>query len=153
MFGREAAVKNNLLESENPKYLGTDDSMINVEPMSKLYLVVAHNLNEARKARDGNTRRKITKSPEQLKIGDQYTCKRPHIKSIPAKIQRLLHNRTLRKKSSPNNRQPWTHNKGTPQRRGKRSPWPRKCINCTRKNKYEKWGVEEKPYQTVKCQI
>ena len=58
MFGREAAVKHNLLESENPKYLGTDDSMINIELMSKLYLVVAHNLNEARKARDGNKSRK-----------------------------------------------------------------------------------------------
>ena len=70
MFGREVALKHNLLESENPKYLGTDDSMINIELMSKLYLVVAHNLNEARKAIDGNTRRKITKMPEQLKIGD-----------------------------------------------------------------------------------
>ena len=39
--------------------------MINVELMSKLYL----NLNEARKARDGNNRKKITKNPEQLKIG------------------------------------------------------------------------------------
>ena len=54
MFGREAIVKHNLLESENPKYLGTDDSMINIELMSKLYLVVAHYLNEARKARDGS---------------------------------------------------------------------------------------------------
>ena len=30
MFGREAAVKHTLLESENPKYLGTNDGMINV---------------------------------------------------------------------------------------------------------------------------
>ena len=70
MFRREAAVKHNLLESENPKYLGTDDSMINIELMSKLYLVVAHNLNEARKARDGNKKHKTLKLPEQLKIGD-----------------------------------------------------------------------------------
>ena len=70
MFGREAAVKHNLLESENTKYLETSDSMINVELMSKLYQVVAHILNEARKARDRNTRKKITKKPEQLKIGD-----------------------------------------------------------------------------------
>ena len=41
-----------LLESENPKYLGTNDGMINVGLMTKLYNVVAHNLNEARKARD-----------------------------------------------------------------------------------------------------
>ena len=34
MFGHEAAVKHTLLESENPKYLGTDDSMINVGLMT-----------------------------------------------------------------------------------------------------------------------
>ena len=70
MFGREAAVKHNLLESENPKYLGTDDSMINIELMSKLYLVVAHNLNEARKSRDGHKKKKNTPNTEQLRIGD-----------------------------------------------------------------------------------
>ena len=69
MFGREAKLKHNLLESESPKYLGTDDSMINVKLMSKLYLVV-HNLNEARKARHGNKQKKNTSNPEQLKIGD-----------------------------------------------------------------------------------
>ena len=70
MFGWEAAVKHNILASESPKYLGMEDSMINIKLMSKLYLVVAHNLNEARKARDGNKKQKITKIPEQLKIGD-----------------------------------------------------------------------------------
>ena len=70
MFGQEAAVKHTLLASESPKYLGTDDSMINIELMSKLYLVVAHNLNEARKARDGNKKRKNPKVSEQLKVGD-----------------------------------------------------------------------------------
>ena len=70
MFGREAAVKHILLESEKPKYLETDDSMINLELMTKLYMVVAHNLNEARKARDGNKKKKTTKEPEKLKIGD-----------------------------------------------------------------------------------
>ena len=70
MFGREVAVKHNLLESESPKYLGTDDSMINVEMMSKLYLVVAHNLNKARKFRDGNKKKKNTLNTEQLEIGD-----------------------------------------------------------------------------------
>ena len=58
MFGQEAVVKHNILASESPKYLGTEDSMINIELMSKLYLVVAHNLNEARKARNGNKSRK-----------------------------------------------------------------------------------------------
>ena len=38
--------------------------------MSKLYLVVVHNLNEARKARNENKQKKNTRNPEQLKIGD-----------------------------------------------------------------------------------
>ena len=70
MFGCEAAVKHTLLESENPKYLGTNDGMINVGLMTKLYHVVAHNLNEARKARDGNKKGKTPKEPEELKVGD-----------------------------------------------------------------------------------
>ena len=61
MFGREAAVKHTLLESENPKYLGTKEGMINIGLMTKLYNVVAHNLNEARKARDANKRGKTPK--------------------------------------------------------------------------------------------
>ena len=63
-------MKHTLLASESPKYLGTDDSMINIELMSKLYLVVLHKLNEARKARDGNKKKKNTTNPEQLKVGD-----------------------------------------------------------------------------------
>ena len=70
MFGHEAAVKHTLLEAENPKYLGTDDGMINIGLMTKLYHVVAHNLNEARKARDGNKKGKTPKEPEELKVGD-----------------------------------------------------------------------------------
>ena len=70
MFGREAAVKHTLLESENPKYLTTNDGMINVGLMTKLYNVVAHNLNEARKARDKNRKGITPKEPEKLKIGD-----------------------------------------------------------------------------------
>ena len=70
MFGRKAAVKHTLLESENPKYLGTDDSMINVNLMNKLYHIVDHNLNEARKARDGSKKGKTPKEPEELKVGD-----------------------------------------------------------------------------------
>ena len=70
MFGCEAAVKHTLLESENPKYLGTNDGMINVGLMTKLYNVVAHNLNEARKARDGKKKGITPKEPERLKIGD-----------------------------------------------------------------------------------
>ena len=59
MFGHEAVVKHTLLESERPKYLGTDDSMINLELMTKLYMVVAHNLN------DGNKKKRTTKEPEK----------------------------------------------------------------------------------------
>ena len=70
MFGWEAAVKHSLLESENPKYLGTDDGMINIGLMTKLYHVIAHNLNEARKARDKNKRDRPPKEPEKLKIGN-----------------------------------------------------------------------------------
>ena len=70
MFGREAAVKHMLLESENPKYLRTNDGMINVGLMTKLYNVVAHNLNEARKARDRNKKGITPKEHKELKIGD-----------------------------------------------------------------------------------
>ena len=70
MFGPEAAVKHTLLESENPKYLGTDDGIINVGLITKLYHVVAHNLNEARKARDGNKKSTKPREPVILRIGD-----------------------------------------------------------------------------------
>ena len=70
MLGCEAAVKHMLLDSENPKYLGTNDGMINVGSMTKLYNVVVHNFNEARKARDRNRKGITPKEPEELKIGD-----------------------------------------------------------------------------------
>ena len=70
MFGCEAAVKHTLLQSKSPKYLGTDDGMINIELMNKLYMVVAHHLNQARKARDGNKKNRTVKEPEKLKTGD-----------------------------------------------------------------------------------
>ena len=44
--------------------------MINVGLMTKLYNVVAHNLNEARKARDGKKKGITPKEPKRLKIGD-----------------------------------------------------------------------------------
>ena len=70
LFGCEAAVKHNLLQSERPKYLGMDNGMINLVLMTKLYMVVAYNLNKARKARDGSKKGRTTKEPEKLKIGD-----------------------------------------------------------------------------------
>ena len=56
MFGHKAVVKHTLLQSESPKYLGTDDGMINI--------------NQARKARDGNKKNRTIKEPEKLEIGD-----------------------------------------------------------------------------------
>ena len=44
--------------------------MINVGLMTKLYHVVAHNLNEARKARDGNKKSIKPKEPVVLRVGD-----------------------------------------------------------------------------------
>ena len=112
MFGCEAAVKHMLLELENPKYLGTNDSMIN----DKLYNVVAHNLNEARKARDRNRKGITPKEPQELKIGDNILVRDPHIRSIPTKIQGLLHSRTFGKEPSRDQRQSWSHNQSTLQR-------------------------------------
>ena len=63
-------MKHSLLESENPKYLGTDDGMINIGLMTKLYHVIADNLNETRKVRDKNKRDRPPKEPKKLKIGD-----------------------------------------------------------------------------------
>ena len=70
MFGREDTVKHSLLQSESPKYLGTNNGMFNLELMTKLYMVGAHNLNQARKARDGNKKARTKIEPEKLKIGD-----------------------------------------------------------------------------------
>ena len=70
MFRHEAAVRHTLLESEHPKYLGTNNGMINVGLMTKLYNVVAHYLNEARKARDGKKKGITPKETERFKIGD-----------------------------------------------------------------------------------
>ena len=44
--------------------------MINVGLMTKLYHVVAHNLNEARKSRDGNKKSTKPKEPVVLHVGD-----------------------------------------------------------------------------------
>ena len=54
--------------------------MINVGLMTKLYHVIAHNLNEARKARDGNKKSTKPKEPVVLQVGDNvlvrdYTSK------------------------------------------------------------------------------
>ena len=61
--------------------------MINIELMSKLYLVVAHNLNEARKARDGNKKKKNTAAPEQLKLGDNVLVRDHKSKAFQPKYK------------------------------------------------------------------
>ena len=62
MFGREAAVKHTLLASESAKYLRTDNSMINIELMSKLYLVIATTLTRLEKPEMETTGRKSQKT-------------------------------------------------------------------------------------------
>ena len=52
-----------------------------MELMTKLYQVVAHNLNEARKARDGKKRGKMPREPEKLKIGDNVLV-RDHMSKV-----------------------------------------------------------------------
>ena len=85
MFGCKAAVKHTLLELENPKYLGIDDSMINVGLMTKLYQVVVHNLNEARKARDGI---KKCRTPKELdNIGDNILIRHHTSKAFQPKYK------------------------------------------------------------------
>ena len=78
--------------------------------MTKLYHVVAHNLNEAKKARDGNKKSTKPKEPVILRVGDNVLIRDPHIQSISAKIQRFWHSRTARKEPDRNKRQPRLHN-------------------------------------------
>ena len=80
-------MKHTLLASESPKYLGTDNSMINIELMSKLYLVVAHNLSKARKARDENKKKKNATNPEQLKVGHNVLVRDHTSKAFPPKYK------------------------------------------------------------------
>ena len=87
MFTCEAAVKHSLLESENPKYLGTDNGMINIGLMAKLYHVIAHNLNEARKGRDKHKNDRTPKKPEKLKIGDNILVRDHTAKAFQLKYK------------------------------------------------------------------
>ena len=84
--------------------------------MTKLYMVVAHNLNQARKARDGNKKSRTIKEPEKLKIGNNILVGDHMSKAFPTKVQRFLHNRTSRPEQGRSERQSWTHNQSTPQR-------------------------------------
>ena len=132
MFGCEASVKHTLLASESPKYVGTDDSMINIELMSKLYLVVAHKLNEARKARHGS-KKKNTKTPEQLKVGDNVLVRDHTSKAFQPKykdfcIVGLLGKNQVKVKDNHG------HTTTVHHRDMKKIPMTEKSANCTRKN-------------------
>ena len=151
MFGHEAAVKHTLLQSENPKYLGTDDSMINVELMTKLYMVVAHNLNQARKARDGNKKGRTTTEPEKLKIGDNVLVRDHMSKAFLPKykdfcIIGLLGKNQVKVKDNHG------HTTNVHCRDVKKIPMTEMSVKCMRRNKLEKLEKEEKQYHTTKCQ-
>ena len=55
--------------------------------MTKLYQVVAHNLNEARKARDGKKRGKMPREPGKLKIGDNVLVRDHTLKVFQPKYK------------------------------------------------------------------
>ena len=54
IFGRQAAVKHMLLDSESPKYLGYAEGLLNIKLMRKLYHIIAYNLAKSRAVQDGN---------------------------------------------------------------------------------------------------
>ena len=87
MFGFEATVKHALLQSESPKYLGTYNGMINIELMNKLYMVVAHNLHQARKVRGGNKKNSTVKEPKKLKVGDNVLVRDHTSKALQPKYK------------------------------------------------------------------
>ena len=70
MFRREAAVKLNLLAPESLNYLGSEEGILDIELMKKLFHVVAFNLDKARRARDNSKPRNPNSTPETLKPGD-----------------------------------------------------------------------------------
>ena len=151
MLGREAMVKHTLLQSESPKYLGTDDGLINIELMTKLYMVVAHNLNQARKARDGNKKNRTIKEPEKLKIGDNVLVRDHTSKAFQPKykdfcIIGLLGKNQVEVKDNHG------HTTKVHCRDVKKIPMTEKSVNCTRKNKWEKSEKGEKQYHPTKCQ-
>ena len=116
MFGREAAVKHTLLESENPRYLRTNKGMINVGLMTKLYNVVAHNLNEARKARDGKKKRTTPKEPKTLRIGDNILVRDHTSKAFQPKYKDFCVVGHFGKEPDRDQRQSRSRNQSTPQR-------------------------------------
>ena len=91
--------------------------MINVGLMTKLYNVVAHNLNEARKARDGKKKGTSPKEPERLKIGDNILVRDHTSKAFQPKYKDFCIVGLLGKNQVRDQRQSRSHNQSTPQRR------------------------------------
>ena len=149
MFGCEATVKHTLLQSESPKYLGTDNGMINVELMNKLYMVVAHNLNQARKARDRNKKNRTVKEPEQFKMGDNILVRDHTSKAFQPKykdfcIIGLLGKNQVEVKDNHG------HTTKVHRRDVKKIPMTDQICQLYKKEK-EKEEKEEKQYQPIKC--
>ena len=152
MFGHEAAVKHTLLESENPKYLRTNDGMINVGLMTKLYNVVAHNLNEARKARDGKKKGITPKEPKRLKIGDNILIRDHTSKAFQPKykdfcIVGLLGKNQVEIKDN------HSHITKLHRRDIKKIPMTEKVCKLYKDWRQEKLGKVEKQYQQARYQI
>ena len=148
MFGREAAVKHTLLES---KYLGTNNGMINMGLMTKLYKVVAHNLNEARKARDGKKKGTTAKEPKRLKIGDNILVRDHTSKAFQPKYKDFCLVGLLGK-NQVGIKDNCGHITKVHCRDVKKIPMTEKFVNFTKKSKQEKLGKEEKQYQPARYQ-
>ena len=151
MFGHEAVVKHTLLESERAKYLGTDDSMINLELMTKLYMVVAHNLNEARRARDGNSKGRTAKEPEKLKLNDNviirdHTSKTFQLKYKDFCIVGLLGKKQIKIKDNHG------HTTKVHHRDIKKRPMTEKVCQFYAEEQSGKVRQGRKQYQAAKCQ-
>ena len=152
MFAWEVAVKHNILESESPKYLGTEDSMINIELMSKLYLVVAHNLNKARKARDGNKKQKTLKIPEQIKIGDNVLVRDHTSKAFQPKYKDFCITGILGK-NQVEIKENHGHTTKVHHRDIKKTPMTGKVCQLYEEEQLGKVRQAEKPYQTIRYLI
>ena len=81
MFGQQAAVKHVLLDSESPKYLGSEEGLLNIELMRKLYHIIAYNLAKSRAAQDRNKyakehyhpRPKVLEPGKNVLVRDHYS--------------------------------------------------------------------------------
>ena len=117
--------------------------MINMGLMTKLYNIVAHNLNKARKARDGKKKGITPKEPKELKIGDNILVRDHTSKAFQPKdfcIVGLLGKNQVEIKDNHG------HITKVHCRDVKKIPMTEK------KSKQEKQGKEEKQYQPARCQ-